>query len=426
MSGVGIFIDNSNLWIEGKKSYATKQGLMATECPHWRLKMGAVVETLVANRTILPNGGHLYGSTPPPTPELWAHFSKVIEVTLYPRSYHTNKEKCIDVELAASVTEFACDNPAATIILVTGDRDFVPVVKKLKKRNVAVEVWGWRRAFSQELVRFDYDHLVICYLDDIIDDIGFTKSEWNLSLEDIPCENALVYQSYAAHATEISEQLAFFNLPFHHFEVDNRDMVIIFNCGLGEKELFDYVQRGAEYGAIPLVTWKQRRNADKVHCKLALSFFNNFSALADEDSDEESGERAAPNIRLDEESMEEWTRVGNEREEGGSDRIFEICFWGKYCAEYTSGNCKFLHTKGVHEYFNICHNAKTLSRFKECTKEECHGVKGNFRCRFWHKTLNEGRLCPTCDQVSVNQHEFGQCHIILNFKKRKELRQQQG
>lgn len=122
--GVGIFIDNSNMWIGGKSAYALKYKMKSKECSQWRIKMGALVQHLVRGREILKDGGQLFGSTPPPSPQLWEQFRKFIKVTTYPRNKFTNKEKAIDVDLGTSVIEFACDNPNATIILVSGDLDF--------------------------------------------------------------------------------------------------------------------------------------------------------------------------------------------------------------------------------------------------------------------------------------------------------------
>jgi hypothetical protein len=412
MGDVGIFIDNSNMWIEGKKSYARKIGLQMDECPQWRIKMGAVVECLVKGRRILKGGGLLCGSTPSPTPELWKNFRQFIRVVTYPRSAHTKKEKCTDMELGTAVTEFACVNSDATVILVTGDCDFLPVLKILNRRGVHVELWAWEKALSQKLRDFEYEHLSIYYLDSIIDAIGFTNSQWNLTLDDIPVENSMVFRDYAGKAEAIAELLSQFSDPFQHFEVDNSDMVIIFNCGLANNELDEIVHRGQSLDAVPFLFWKQARSNPDLSCKLLPEFHNSFGMF---DSDGEEDETDGKG-KLDQEDCMQWTQVDYGKKEGRTDAIYEICLWGKYCKNFTSGDCRYLHSRKVQEFFHITSREKQLTRFTECKKDACHGTKGSIRCKFWHKNLMEPRLCPTCDTTAVDQHDYNGCDIVLAFR----------
>jgi hypothetical protein len=110
--------------------------------------MAALKNCLVGSRTILPGGGKLFGSVPPPSPQLWEGFSKYFTVTTYARNFYTKKEKEIDVDFALSAQEFAFENPTATIILVGGDRDFTPLLTRLARRGHFIEVWGWKRAYA--------------------------------------------------------------------------------------------------------------------------------------------------------------------------------------------------------------------------------------------------------------------------------------
>ena len=79
--------------IEGKKAYAALNGMKSVECPQWRIRMAALKNCLVGSRTILPGGGKLFGSVPPPSPQLWEGFSKYFTVTTYARNFYTKKEK---------------------------------------------------------------------------------------------------------------------------------------------------------------------------------------------------------------------------------------------------------------------------------------------------------------------------------------------
>lgn len=417
--GVGIFIDNSNMWIGGKIAYALKYKMKSKDCPQWRIKMGPLVQHLVRGRKILADGGQLFGSTPPPSPQLWEQFRKFIKVTTYPRNKFTNKEKAIDVDLGTSVVEFACDNPNATIILVSGDLDFVSVLNKLKKRNHAIEVWGWRKSYATGITNFQYEKLSINYLDDIIDIIGFTQTEWNQSLEDISPELSMVFPNYAVNSTKIVELLEVINTPYHHLEVDNRDMVIIFKDGFDDDMTLEQcVEKGKEYGCIPFLVWKQRRTEATytISCRLVPIFLHNsYSALEEEDDDNEEalGETlkdGAMNL-IEDEKM--WLPVNGKEKTKGHGQIYELCRMGKYCKRYSTGKCKREHSKVVHAYFHMTGgSAKILQKYKACQKETCHGPT----CVYWHEYLNEPRLCPTCDTMSENQHDFAHCPVYLSSK----------
>ena len=52
---LAVFIDNSNLWIEGKKAYATHRDLSEDEHPSWRLKMGSLIKIIKGNREFAQN-----------------------------------------------------------------------------------------------------------------------------------------------------------------------------------------------------------------------------------------------------------------------------------------------------------------------------------------------------------------------------------
>jgi len=296
------------LWIEGKKAYAALNGMKSVECPQWRIRMAALKNCSVGSRTVLPGGGKLFGSVPPPSPQLWEGFSKYFTVTTYARNFYTKKEKEIDVDFALSAQEFAFENPSATIILVGGDRDFTPLLTRLARRGHFIEVWGWKRAYARRILEFEYegrqyDKLTIYFLDDIIDEIGFTQDEWNLSLNDVHSEFSLVFQNYADKAEEIRNLLDNFNIPFYHFEA-GADIVIIFSNGLGERELHEYVSEGAANGAVPFLYWKQQRDPHSTIACKTVPTLNKFAALDDEvdEVNEEEEEEEAVAV-IDE---EEW------------------------------------------------------------------------------------------------------------------------
>ena len=72
------------------------------------------------------------------------------------------------VDIISSVYEKNAD----TTIIVSGDSDFVPVVKKLKELKKNVEIWSFKKLLSQQLKEL-IDPKNLHYLDDVLDQIRF-------------------------------------------------------------------------------------------------------------------------------------------------------------------------------------------------------------------------------------------------------------
>jgi len=159
--GKFMFVDNSNVWIEGMKVSAVYKGLapdvitageMRLADAAWRIDFGKLYQALNGDNVIK---AFLYGSTPPPNDSLWG-CSKVagFEVKTFERSYYTNREKKVDAQIAADMFEVAVDEAVKgedEILLIAGDADYVPQIEKIKKRNIRVVVAFWDHA-SRELV----------------------------------------------------------------------------------------------------------------------------------------------------------------------------------------------------------------------------------------------------------------------------------
>ncbi len=79
-------------------------------------------------------------------------------------------EKKIDVELAIDIISMAYENDYDRAILVSGDGDFLPVVKKLKELNKEIEIWAFRYSLAHVLKEeVGQDH--VNYLDDYLSTI---------------------------------------------------------------------------------------------------------------------------------------------------------------------------------------------------------------------------------------------------------------
>lgn len=155
-----LYVDNSNVWIEGMHVSAVKQGIApdlrtAQEqniCDHgWSYDFGKLLKFAGGEREDIGRA-ILYGSRPPPNDSLWKMAERVgFEVIVFDRNVK-NKEKKVDTSIAVSMTEDSYERAkkgADEITLVAGDRDHVPAVERLIQRGFTVHVVFWDHAAKE-------------------------------------------------------------------------------------------------------------------------------------------------------------------------------------------------------------------------------------------------------------------------------------
>ncbi len=150
------YVDNSNVFIEGQRVSAVKLGLArniweATQnriVDHqWQLDYGKLHQFVCGDRSEI-GGAKLWGS-PPPGDSFWRMVeAKGFKVTKYEKSV-SGTEKKVDVAIAHQMTKDAytlIDRKSSEITLVSGDKDFVPVVEDLTNEGFRVVVAFWSHA----------------------------------------------------------------------------------------------------------------------------------------------------------------------------------------------------------------------------------------------------------------------------------------
>lgn len=156
-----IYVDNSNLYIEGRRVSAVTQGLAANirEAMDlgildqgYTISFGRLHEFLTGNDLTKIKRVALFGSRPPPNDSIWQAAQRVgFELHLEDRNVK-NKEKKIDTGIATLLTKDAYKhgNPKDdTFVLVAGDADYVPTVNELQADGYKVEVVFWNHAARQ-------------------------------------------------------------------------------------------------------------------------------------------------------------------------------------------------------------------------------------------------------------------------------------
>ncbi len=152
-----LYVDNSNVWIEGMHVAAAKHGFApdvwtAVEqkiCDYnWKLDFGKLFQFAGGDRADVKRAG-LFGSRPPKNDSLWTAAERNgFEVIVYDRNV-AGHEKKIDTDIVATMIEDSYELltvGADEITLVSGDADYVPAIEKLKKRGIPVHVVFWGHA----------------------------------------------------------------------------------------------------------------------------------------------------------------------------------------------------------------------------------------------------------------------------------------
>ncbi len=157
-----VYVDNSNVWIEGQRISAVKKGLAKSThdamerkvLAHWSYDFGRLYE-LACPSGMKIGRSILFGSRPPVNDSLWQRAEAGgFQVTALDRNA-ANKEKKVDTSLTQMINDDYIDHMKPErgdmLVLVAGDGDFVPTINSLKRRGIRVRVVFWRHATSREL-----------------------------------------------------------------------------------------------------------------------------------------------------------------------------------------------------------------------------------------------------------------------------------
>jgi uncharacterized LabA/DUF88 family protein len=178
-----IMVDNSNIFIEGQKFSAKDKGLTRASLtdrdpvdPSWRIDFGNLLKAIANGRQV--EQAILVGSRPPQNDSVWtAAEANGFVVTVHDRNTQ-NEEKAVDTELVAQATEIVCTtSEPMTLAILSGDRDFIPLVSVAHRRKWLVEMWAFKNSYrpnGQMAMAVD----MICPLDDVFKQIGSCIYQW--------------------------------------------------------------------------------------------------------------------------------------------------------------------------------------------------------------------------------------------------------
>jgi len=152
-----IYVDNSNVFIEGKRVSAVNQGLAPNIYdamnynildPDYRMSFGALYMFVAGDDPKECARALLFGSRPPQNDAIWdIARSAGFEVHVEDRNV-ANKEKKIDTGLTTALVKDAYKNAneGDVFTIVTGDSDYVPAILELRSDGFRVDVVFWDHA----------------------------------------------------------------------------------------------------------------------------------------------------------------------------------------------------------------------------------------------------------------------------------------
>lgn len=153
-----IYVDNSNVFIEGKRVSAVRNGLAPNIWDafeyrildnDYRMSFGKLYEFVAGADRSDTARAMLFGSRPPENDAIWDIAKRAgWEVITHDRNF-SNKEKKIDTGIVTEMTRDAYKNAKAgadIFTIVSGDNDYVPTVERLRGDGFQVDVVFWEHA----------------------------------------------------------------------------------------------------------------------------------------------------------------------------------------------------------------------------------------------------------------------------------------
>ena len=172
-----ILVDNSNVFIEGMKFSARRQGIMRAAGDDrepqdwsWRIDFGSLLREVANGHKIIK--AILVGSVPPPSDSVWnSARQEGFEVITHVRAQ--SGEKAVDTEIVKQGLKviYKHANPAI-MKLLSGDRDFIPLIQAAYEEKWENELWGFKSSISAEMAQMAHR---VKPLDDVFDKIGYNS-----------------------------------------------------------------------------------------------------------------------------------------------------------------------------------------------------------------------------------------------------------
>ncbi len=159
--GKYVYVDNSNVWIEGKYHSAVDKGMVANvydahrdqicDMP-WAYDFGKLLNVACEGDTSTMKRAVLYGSRPTDNDSLWNAARNVGYEVFTPMRNVKNREKRVDTGFDKEMLKDLYKNVIGAddeIILVIGDSDHIPVAEAIEEEGKQFTLVFWNNAAEE-------------------------------------------------------------------------------------------------------------------------------------------------------------------------------------------------------------------------------------------------------------------------------------
>lgn len=426
-----VFIDNSNLFIEGQKFYARRKKLRASvpQDIRFRIDMGRMLLALLQGREKIY--AKLYGSEPPAVDSLWQGIrSKGILVSTFERNAK-DYEKEVDTSLAVDVTaqSFGLQEPtgSVTFIIIGGDRDYLPAYDKVLERNWKLEIAAWKNCLAQKVKKFAQDNrskgVSLIMLDDLAasnPSIYFLEDRWTAHKR-LPRDRTIVFEyrkpvedrEAKQLNSDVTDLIQFPCWYLHRPEKDAKIVMIIIITGQEEGKYSTdalYERIKAKFAErcvkiVDFVKYKQEQNPTWLNNDVLFKY-KDF----EEEEEEESKLCQENEARAEDESGDGEFKVVEPKRHKSKQKFSEQCIYRFVCR--LGKSCRYAHTDAEKEHFkNHPQMLGRLYKAKFCFHAEnnrCQYQRNPKQCCYAHGE-SEAR-CYNCDPGGLEGvHWMDQC-----------------
>ena len=186
-SGVCIYLDNSNIFIEAQRLAVTRNGNSIDLSVRRRIRVDFenLVALCCANRKLV--SALAAGSIPPELRNLWSRLEAATgaHVSLFNRGDKDGKERQVaDMRLQMGMYKDGCMRAPGVAVVVTGDgaeyepgEGFFSTLQNLKYKGWKIEALSWRHCINRKMLRWVEGNGIFVALDDFYEEITFLEEE---------------------------------------------------------------------------------------------------------------------------------------------------------------------------------------------------------------------------------------------------------
>ena len=184
-SGVCVYLDNSNIFIEAQRLAITRNGNSVDPSVRRRIRVDFdnLMVLCCANRKLV--SALAAGSIPPELRNLWSRLEVAgAHVSLFHRGKEGKERQVPDIRLQMGMYKNMAMRPPGVAVLVTGDgaeyepeEGFFATLQNLKSKRWKIELLSWKHCINQKMLKWVEANGIFVALDDFYEEITFLEEE---------------------------------------------------------------------------------------------------------------------------------------------------------------------------------------------------------------------------------------------------------